>query len=386
MGVMLHRWRVAHTSPAPARDRSGGYREAVPRVVAHMDLDAFFAAVEVLEDPSLEGSPLVVGGDPDGRGVVSTASYAARRFGIHSAMPTAEARRRCPHAIFIRPDMQKYRRHSMAVWEIVKREVPVLEQVGIDEGYLDLYRVVWTSGGARRFLARLQETVRIETGLDASFGCGAGKTVAKIASDAEKPRGLVVVPSGQEAAFLAPRPLRALPGIGPVTGERLARAGLTTIGDLAALDDATLAAVLPSSMGEGLRDRARGIDHREVDPSASPPVSIGHERTFANDVADPDELARVAEDLARLVAERLRRDGRGAGTVTVKLRYPDFTTQSRAASADLATDDEGEVVRLAHLALSRALADRPPPVRLLGVSVTRLVPGAQLQLPSVPPQ
>jgi DNA polymerase IV len=385
MGVMLHRWRVAHTSPAPDRDRSGGYREAVPRVVAHMDLDAFFAAVEVLEDPSLDGSPLVVGGDPDGRGVVSTASYAARRFGIHSAMPAAEARRRCPHAVFVRPDMQKYRRHSAAVWEIVQNEVPVLEQVGIDEGYLDLYRVVWTSGGARRFLARLQQTVRRETGLDASFGCGTGKTVAKIASDADKPRGLVVVPAGQEAAFLAPRPLRALPGIGPVTGERLARAGLATIGDLAALDDAALATALPSSMAAGLRDRARGIDHREVDPSASPAVSIGHERTFASDVADPDELAGVAEDLARLVAERLRRDGRGAGTVTVKLRYPDFTTQSRAASAERATDDDAEVIRLAHQALARALADRPAPVRLLGVSVTRLVPGAQLQLPPVPP-
>jgi DNA polymerase IV len=351
-----------------------------------MDLDAFFAAVEVLEDPALAGVPLVVGGDPDGRGVVATASYAARRFGIHSAMPAAEARRLCPQAVFIRPDMQKYRRHSVAVWEIVRDEVPVLEQVGIDEGYLDLYRVVWTSGGARRFLARLQETVRRETGLDASVGCGTGKTVAKIASDADKPRGLVVVPAGQEAAFLAPRPLRALPGIGPVTGEHLARAGLSTIGDLAALDDAALGALLPPPSGPGLRDRARGIDHREVDPSASPAVSIGHERTFANDVADRDELAAVAEDLARRVAERLRRDGRGAGTVTVKVRYPDFTTHSRAASAERATDDEAEIIRLAHQALGRALADRPAPVRLLGVSVTRLVPGAQLPLPHMPPQ
>lgn len=350
-----------------------------------MDLDAFFAAVEVLEDPSLEGRPLVVGGDPGGRGVVSTASYAARRFGIHSAMPAAEARRRCPHAVFIRPDMQKYRRHSAAVWDIVREEVPALEQVGIDEGYLDLYRVVWTSGGARRFLTRLQETVRRETGLDASFGCGTGKTVAKIASDAEKPRGIVVVPAGQEAAFLAPRPLRALPGIGPVTEERLSRAGLLTVGDLAALDATSLAAVLPSSMGAELRDRARGIDHREVDPSASPAVSIGHERTFPADVSDPHELAAIAEGLAVLVAERLRRDGRGAGTVTVKLRYPDFTTQSRAAAAEFATDDEAEIIRLAQRALARALVDRPPPVRLLGVSVTRLVPGAQLRLPPVPP-
>ena len=350
-----------------------------------MDLDAFFAAVEVLEDPSLAGKPLVVGGDPDGRGVVSTASYAARRFGIRSAMPAAEARRRCPHAIFLRPDMDRYRRHSRAVWDVVRDEVPALEQVGIDEGYIDLYRAVWTAGGARRFLARLQDTVRRETGLEASFGCGTCKTVAKIASDADKPHGLVIVPAGQEARFLAPRPLRALPGIGPVTGERLARAGLSCIGDLADLDDQRLDELLPAGHGRELRDRARGIDPREVDPSRSPAVSIGHERTFPHDVDDPHVLADHAVRLASLVSERLRRDGRGAGTVTVKLRYPDFTIQSRAASAELATDDEDEIIRLATQALDRALADRPPPVRLLGVSVSRLVPGAQLRLPPAPP-
>lgn len=356
----------------------------MPRVVAHMDLDAFFAAVEVLEDPSLAGKPLVVGGDPDGRGVVSTASYEARRFGIRSAMPAAEARRRCPGAVFVRPDMPKYRRHSQAVWDLVRSEVPALEQVGIDEGYIDLYRQVWTSGGAQRFLARLQQAVARETGLQASFGCGSCKTVAKIASDADKPHGLVVVPAGREAEFLAPRPLRALPGIGPVTGERLAAAGLATIGDLAALDDTALEAVLPSSHARELRDRARGIDPREVDPSSSPAVSIGHETTFAHDVDDPRVLADHAEQLASRVAERLRRDGRGAGTVTVKLRYPDFQVRSRAAAAELATDDEEEIIRLAQLALARALDDRPPPVRLLGVSVTRLAPGAQLTLPPAP--
>lgn len=355
----------------------------MPRVVAHMDLDAFFAAVEVREDPTLAGRPLVVGGDPEGRGVVSTASYEARRFGIRSAMPAAEARRRCPEAVFLRPDMPKYRRWSQQVWDLVRDQVPALEQVGIDEGYIDLYRQVWTSGGAQRFLARLQQAVHAETGLQASFGCGSCKTVAKIASDARKPRGLVVVPAGHEAQFLAPRPLRALPGVGPVTGDRLARAGLATIGDLAALDDAALHAVLPSSHGIELRDRARGIDLREVDPSSSPAVSIGHETTFAHDVDDPGVLADHAHDLAARVAERLRRDGRGAATVTVKLRYPDFQVRSRAASAEFATDDEGEITRLALVALARALADRSPPVRLLGVSVTRLMPAPQLRLQDI---
>lgn len=354
----------------------------MPRVVAHMDLDAFFAAVEVREDPTLAGLPLVVGGDPAGRGVVSTASYEARRFGIRSAMPAAEARRRCPQAVFLRPDMPKYRRWSQQVWDVVRDQVPALEQVGIDEGYIDLYRQVWTSGGAQRFLARLQQTVLRETGLHASFGCGSCKTVAKIASDADKPHGLVVVPAGQEAAFLAPRPLRALPGVGPVTGERLSKAGLSTIGHLAGLDDVALDALLPTSHGRELRDRARGLDPREVDPSRSPAVSIGHETTFAHDVDDPHVLADHAEELAARVTERLRRDGRGATTVTVKLRYPDFQVRSRAASAEFSTDDPDEITRLAQVALARALADRPPPVRLLGVSVTRLAAAPQLRLSS----
>ncbi|MEO2139158.1 MAG: DNA polymerase IV, partial [Thermoleophilia bacterium] len=200
------------------------------------------------------------------------------------------------------------------------------------------------------------------------------------ASDADKPRGVVVVPAGGEAAFLAPRPLRALPGIGPVTGERLARAGLATIGDLACLGDDDLAALLPAAHGLELRERARGRDPREVDPSSSPPVSIGHERTFPQDVDDLGVLHDHAARLASLVTERLHRDGRGAGTVTVKLRYPDFTIASRAASAERITDDADEIARLAGIALDRALADRPAPVRLLGVSVTRLAPGPQLRL------
>lgn len=192
---------------------------------------------------------------------------------------------------------------------------------------------------------------------------------------------MVIVPGGTEAACLAPRPLRALPGIGLATDQRVAAAGRAVIGDLAALDDTQIEALLPSSHGIELRDRARGIDPCPVDPSATQAVSIGHKRTFPHDVDDPHLLADHVERLASLVTERLLRDGRGAGTVTVKLCYPDFSIHSRAASAQLAIDDKVEITRLAQMALTRALAGRPPPVRRIGVSVTRLVSGAQLPLP-----
>ncbi len=350
------------------------------RVVAHLDLDAFFAAVEVLENPALAGLPLVVGGDPQGRGVVATASYEARRFGIRSAMSAAEAIRRCPDAVFVRPDHARYRRHSDGVWTLVRDAVPIVEQVGIDEGYLDITSLVTTAGDARRVLGALQERIRRETGLGASFGCGTGKTVAKVASDADKPVGLVVVPAGQEEAFLAPLPLRALPGIGPKAEKRLAVAGLTTIGHLADLGDADLSLLLPGIVGVELRERARGVDHRPVDAETGPSVSIGHEETFDADIADPSVLSEHAARMAALVTQRMLAEGRVARTVTIKLRYPDFRILSRARSATAPTGDAEEITRLAEVALQRALRDRPPPVRLLGVSVSRLVEGEQLRL------
>src|SRR3954470_12675457 len=218
------------------------------RVVAHLDLDAFFAAVEVLERPKRAGLPLVVGGSPDGRGVVSTASYEARAFGVRSAMSAAEALRRCPKAIFVRPDMARYRERSRTVWDVAGSLVERFEQVGIDEGYLDLNGLVREPSDARALLATLQAAVRDATGLSCSLGCGTGKTVAKIASDHRKPGGIFVVAPGREAAFLAPLPLRALPGIGPRRGQKPLAAGLSTIGDLARLDDLALAALSPGKV------------------------------------------------------------------------------------------------------------------------------------------
>ena len=350
------------------------------RVVAHLDLDAFFAAVEVLERPELAGLPLVVGGNPDGRGVVATASYEARAFGIRSAMSAAEARRRCPAAVFVRPNMARYSAWSRRIWELVSARVPLAQQVGIDEGYLDLTGAVSTAGEAERFLRDLQELIRAETGLDASFGCATSKVVAKIASDHRKPRGVTVVPTGREAVFLAPLPLRALPGIGPKSDERLRAAGLQLIGDLAALDDDGLARLLPGAVGSELRERARGIDPRPVAlPGRALTVSV--EETFERDVVTVEELRAIALRMADEVAERLEREARGAATVTLKLRYPDFAIATRSQRAPAPFSGPDEIGRLALIALDRALASRPPPVRLIGVGVAKLVDAEQLRLP-----
>jgi DNA polymerase-4 len=295
-------------------------------------------------------------------------------------MSCAEARRRCPDAIFVRPEMARYRAHSVQVWDLVRSRIHAVEQVGIDEGYLDLSTHARTVGEIRAVLSALADALRDECGLDASFGVGTSKTVAKIASDQDKPRGMVIIPPGREAAFLAPLPVRALPGVGPVTAERLAEHGITLIGQLAALDDAAVAPLLRGAHGTDIHRRANGVDPRPVNPEPAVRVSIGHETTFEEDIADPALLSSHVEQLVARVAERLHVDGRACGTVTVKLRYPDFSLLTRACSTAHPTVDPTEISRLADLALDRALAARPGPVRLLGVSLSRLGQGGQLQL------
>jgi DNA polymerase-4 len=223
-------------------------------MIAHLDLDAFFAACEVLDHPEYAGKPLVVAGDPHGRGVVMTASYEARPFGIRSAMNAAEALRRCPNAIFVRPDHDRYRRRSRAVWDWIRGRMSCVEQVGIDEGYFELQTPY--AEPARAILFDLQQGLLRETRLSASIGCGGSKTVAKIASDFRKPAGLTVVPPEQSASFLAPLELRALPGIGPRLEARLSELKLRTIGDLAALSNEALARSFPGSVARpGARNR-----------------------------------------------------------------------------------------------------------------------------------
>jgi DNA polymerase-4 len=348
-------------------------------IVAHLDLDAFFAAVEELESPELRAKPLVVGGDPRGRGVVATANYEARRFGIFSAMSCAEALRRCPQVVFVRPRHSLYREYSQDVWDTVREVVPTVEQTGIDEGYLELGEIARDFAEGRALAEAVQAAVLARTRLTCSLGVGSSKVVAKIASDRRKPAGLTVVRRGREAEFLAPLPIRLLPGVGPRSAERLAGARIETIGDLAALSDDALRSLLPGKVGRILRDRARGIDPRPLELSTER-ISISNEETFERDVADPerlhDELRRMADRLAEHLASR----GQTARTVTTKLRYPDFAIRTRSATLPVGTDDRRRIGDLACALLDRALRDRAGPLRLVGVGLSGLELHQQLSL------
>jgi DNA polymerase-4 len=351
----------------------------VSRIIAHLDLDAFFAAVEELENPQLRDLPLVVGGDPHGRGVVATANYVARRFGVVSAMSCAEAWRRCPSAVFVRPRMSLYREYSREVWTIVREVVPTVEQAGIDEGYLDLAEVAPVFDDARALAEAVRAVVRARTRLSCSLGVATSKLVAKVASDRRKPGGLTVVRPGREASFLAPFPIRVLPGVGPQSAARLAEAGVETIGALAALVDAELLRVLPGKVGLLVRDRARGIDPRPLEVSTER-ISISTEETFARDLGEPERLHDELRRMADRLADHLREHRQTARTITTKLRYPDFAIRTRSTSLDVGIDDGRRIGELACALLDRALHDRPGPLRLVGVGLSGLADHAQLHL------
>jgi DNA polymerase-4 len=348
-------------------------------ILAHLDLDAFFAAVEELEEPSLRERPLVVGGDPQGRGVVATANYVARRFGIHSAMSSAEALRRCPDAVFVTPRHRLYREYSDAVWGSVAEIVPRIERTGLDEGYLDLSTVVDGFPRARAVAEAIQTAVRAATSLSCSLGVSTSKVVCKIASDRRKPGGITVVPPGMEARFLAPLSVRSLPGIGPRAEQRLTASGIATVGKLAALEDTVLRVVLPGSVGTLLRDRARGIDDRDLELETER-VSISVEETFERDIVDRAllhaELARMAVE----VSDRLRGAGLSARTVTTKMRYADFSIRSRSSTLPAPIDESERVAEVACGLLDRGLRDRPGALRLVGVAVSGLADFRQLTL------
>jgi DNA polymerase IV len=349
------------------------------RILAHLDLDAFFAAVEELENPELREKPLVVGGDPHSRGVVSTANYAARKFGIHSAMSAAEALRRCPTAVFLRPRHALYRQYSRVVWDTIAEIVPRLERTGIDEGYLDLGTVATDFTRARTIASAIQTAVRGRTSLTCSLGVATSKVVCKIASDRRKPGGITVVPPGTEARFLAPLPVRLLPGVGPRAESRLRLAGVETIGALAALPDAELRTLLPGTLGPLLRNRAQGIDPRDLELELEP-VSVSAEDTFSRDLTDRERLHEEVRRLAELVSERLRNSGLSGRTVTAKLRYGDFSIRTRSTTLPAAVDEAGVIGDVACSLLDRGLRDRPGALRLVGVGVSGLSTYRQLTL------
>jgi len=338
----------------------------VGRAILHVDLDAFFAAVEQLDHPEWRGKPVIVGGDPGHRGVVSTCSYEARVFGVRSAMSSARAAALCPHAIWTHGTFERYHEMSAAVRAIFAEESPRVQPVSIDEAYLDVTPGRYSSehpvAVARRIRARIAEL-----GITASVGVSASKSVAKIASDHDKPDGLTVVCPGEEAAFLAPLPVRAMPGIGPRTAERLTELGIHTLGDIAALDESTARQVL-GNHGLGLVARARGADAREVHDNADV-KSVSNERTFATDVRTPSEVDGALGSLAAKVGQRLRRKGLAGRTVTVKLRFSDFTTKTVRRTLPVATDNENVFVGVAR-ELIRSAWSPGIGLRLLGVGVS----------------
>lgn len=343
--------------------------------ILHFDLDAFFAAVEVLLNPALAGKPLIIGGDPRRRGVVSTASYEARAFGVHSAMPAAIAKRLCPQAIFLPPRHAVYKEHSERVFRIVARYADQIEAISIDEAFVQL-----DAADPVAAARELKAAIRAETGLVASMGLATSKLVSKIASDHGKPDGFVVVPPGTEATFLAPMPARKLWGVGPRTAERLAALGIVTIGDLARADLTFLARHFGPQQARALIRRARGEDYSPVEVSREI-KSISDEVTFARDQGDARELWRVLATQCAHCAQRLARRGLVARTVTIKLRFGDFHTITRSRSLAVPTDDT-ETIRAAVAALMRQSwsSDRRP-LRLVGVRVSGLTPApAYVQL------
>ncbi len=346
------------------------------RTVLHVDMVALYASVEQRDRPELRGRPVVVGADPRGRGVVSAASYEVRPYGVHSAMPIGRAARLCPHAVFLPVDMEKYAAVSRQVMAILAAFTPLLEPVSIDEAFLDLTGTEALSGAGPTAAATIKARIAKELALTASVGVAANKFVAKVASDLRKPDGLVVVPPGTEADFLAPLPVSRLWGVGKVTGQGLEAMGISTIGQLAAVPIGFLEARFGPG-GRGLHDLALGRDDRVVEPFA-PPKSMGAEETFGRDHRDPERLGATLREQAERVARELREGGYAARCVTLKLRFADFSTLTRRHTDDPTQDG------LAIYRRARALLDRIPltqPVRLIGLSASGLGPAAAGQLP-----
>ncbi len=344
--------------------------------ILHVDLDAFFAAVEQRDHPELRGRPVIVGGRPGDRGVVSAASYEARRFGVRSAMPLRTAAALCPDGVFVPVRGDRYGEVSREFMSILRRSTPLVEQISIDEAFLDVAGTQALHGSPERIAEAIRLVVRVELGLTVSVGVASTRLVAKIASDLRKPDGLVVVPLGTEAEFLAPLPIWRLWGVGEQTRRGLADYGVQTIGDLAVLPTDVLIRRF-GAHGVTLGDRARGIDPATVG-NEEVARSVSHEHTFDSDTRDPEVLERTLLALAEGVGTRLRDGGVKAATVGVKIRDSSFATHTRQRTLPVPTDQVDEIFRVA-LALARPEI-RAIQVRLLGVAASNLTEREQLSL------
>jgi DNA polymerase-4 len=350
------------------------------RAIVHVDMDAFYASVEQRDRPELRGLPVIVGADPKGRGVVSAASYEARVFGVRSAMPISKAYRLCPQGVYLPVDMKRYAQVSGEIMAILGDFTPLVEPVSVDEAFLDLTGTQTLWGPPLEAVRRIKTRIRDETGLTASAGLATNKFVAKVASDLKKPDGLVVVPAGGEAGFLAPLPIERLWGVGKATAKSLEALGVATIGQLQALSPRALTAAL-GPHGSDLLALAFGRDDRAVEPF-SPPKSMGAEETYEQDCRDVGRLEETLRGQAERVARELRAEGLAACRVTLKLRWADFKTLTRSHTGD-PTQDGLEIYRRAATLLARERLVQA--VRLIGVSASTFRPQARGQLPLLDP-
>jgi len=337
------------------------------RTFFHLDMDAFFVSVEELFDPSLKGKPVVVGGRPNERGVVSAASYAARKFGVHSAMPLRTAYKMCPQAIFVDGHRERYIEYSGRVFEVLKQFTPTVEMASIDEAYLDLTGTQRLHGPPLAAAHKLHDAVRRATNLNCSIGAAASRMVAKVASDQAKPNGILWIMPGQEARFLAPLDVRRIPGVGKVTERNLHACGIRKVGDLATLDPAFLKERF-GEWGLALAGKSRGQDAGgwfDEEIGEGGPKSISHEHTFSVDTADATALDAMLVRLAEMVARRLRDHRLFARTIQIKLRYSDFSTFTRSRTLDRATQIDADASAAARDLFHKAWNGKP--IRLLGV-------------------
>jgi DNA polymerase-4 len=346
------------------------------RAILHVDMDAFYASVEVMDDPSLAGKPVIVGGSAASRGVVSAASYEARRYGVHSAMSSHRAHKLCPHGVFITPRMSRYAELSRDIHRIFQKYTPLIEPISLDEAFLDVTASHALFGSGEEIGRAIKRRIRAEVGLVASVGVAPNKYLAKLASDLEKPDGFVVITAEEAQARLAPLPVGRLWGVGKVTEGHLAQAGIHTIGDIVTMPDARLEAIA-GSYAPRLKQLARGLDSRPVVPDADA-KSIGAENTFAQDIAGAGALRAELDLLSERVAHRARTSDMPGQTVNLKARYADFTTVTRAMTLPEATFDSVMIRDAARELLEKKLDRQGKPLRLLGVSLSNLVHGGEL--------